>query len=431
MELIRKQTEKLKLLGNDFILLLQGHFISKFGTYLYDVSLIFWVKNNTEYASLISILLIAAHLPEILLAPFGGVIADIVSKKKIIVYSDLISGILLVSAGIIISSEAVPITVSFFLLFVVSMILGVINSLFNPAVSALIPDLVKKERLQTSNSLYNIATNSGKLMGQGLSGILYSLIGAPFLFILNGISFLFSSASESYITETSKSNIQGKKLSASWTEFSALVKEGFIYVNQNKALKRLMLLIAFYHFIISPIPILVTYSVSDTLKAGDEWTGIILAAFTIGVIGGLTFAKYIVMNNMNIKQILFSGIIISAANFLSLGFSITPIVNSILLLLIGFVIGVFVVNLQTIIQTISPDNMLGRIFGLFGTIVNAAFPIGYGFYGLLMDFVGFNYSFALVAPVIFIFNGLCLLIFILFMYNQNFNDLFKKAELSE
>ena len=82
-------TQNPKLFNKQFLLLWQGNAVSKIGTYLFDIALILWLQQNSYSAVYIAIILIASNIPEILISPFGGILADTFSKAALVITSFL------------------------------------------------------------------------------------------------------------------------------------------------------------------------------------------------------------------------------------------------------------------------------------------------------------------------------------------------------
>ena len=85
-------------------------------------------------------------------------------------------------------------------LFVVLIINAAASSLFGPAINASVPDLVPKNKIDNANSVLQITYSLAVFIGQGIGGTLFRIIGAPLIILFNGVSFLFSSFSELFIT---------------------------------------------------------------------------------------------------------------------------------------------------------------------------------------------------------------------------------------
>jgi len=81
------KSKKLNPFNRDFFILWQENAISKIGTYLFDIALILWLQEKANSAGFFAIILIASNIPEILLSPFGGTLADTFSRRKILIKS--------------------------------------------------------------------------------------------------------------------------------------------------------------------------------------------------------------------------------------------------------------------------------------------------------------------------------------------------------
>ena len=135
------------------------------------------------------LIMMLSMLPGVLLGPLAGTIVDNYCRKKIIVTADILSGlfVLLLAALMLFAPHATRPTVVW--LTVVSIALGVIAAVFRPAVSASIPDLVPAGRVAAANSLNQSSMQVSMLIGQGLGGVLFRLLGAGVLFLADGISY--------------------------------------------------------------------------------------------------------------------------------------------------------------------------------------------------------------------------------------------------
>ncbi len=414
--------------NRNFILLWQGMAVSKFGTYLFEIALIIWLQAQTDSAGLIAAVLVASLVPSILLSPFGGVIADRFPKNKVLVISDLISGFLVTALGITLFLNLLPFSYGYVMIILVSICLGLTSSAFNPASMAVIPELVMDSKLQKANSVYQSTSKASELAGQGLGGILTLALGAPILFIVNGISFLASAISELFIKLSPSENDKKNKSGSGWDNIKKDILEGFTYGVNNNNVKSIFYVIAIYHFFISPLPVLLPFYISETLNLNSFWLGILLAVFSAGTISGLSFAGSD-RGKISDEKVHFFLMLSTSVVFIILG--LVPLIISVLLslLVLGFIIGIIVVNLYTFLQQLAPKSIQGRLFGLLNTITNASFPLGIAIYGFAIDLLRNTYSHTgFTSKIIFSFNGLCLLLFSLGLYRKlRFNRTLKAA----
>jgi len=396
-----------KLLSRNFVLLWQGQFVSRIGTFLFDIALILWIKEYSDNAALISLILIASNVPEILLAPIGGTIADMFSRKKIIVFTDFISGLLIVGVSGALAFDLFSDSTNLLLLFLLSLSLGVCNACFSPAVSALIPQLVDKKNLHSANSLFQATRQLAMVIGQGIGGILFMKLGAALLFFLNGISYVFSGFSEMLIKENGPRKDPNQNWKETYKKFLVDFYEGFHYCWSNQQLRYLLLIIGIYHFFVAPLPILLPFWVSDTLGLSEQWLGYLFANFALGILAGFTVAGIVDLSKKNISRFVTALFLTSSILFVVFGLFNSVYVSMACLFLLGSIIGVVIVIHITLLQRITPQSFHGRVFGFINTITNASVPIGLGIYGLLLDILNKTISHS-VSPtkIIFIFNGI-------------------------
>ena len=157
--------EPARLWNRNFLLLWQGQLVSQIGQRYFNVGMLFYIKQATESASLMGAMMLFSTLPGVLLGPMGGTFADLFSRKKIIVYSDLIQGILVFSLAalmffliwatgltttdpqgsfslfsfVYLTPHATAINITW--MFIVATLGAIIFAFFTPAMSAAIPDL--------------------------------------------------------------------------------------------------------------------------------------------------------------------------------------------------------------------------------------------------------------------------------------------------
>ncbi len=414
-----------RLFNTQFLLLWQGQFVSRTGTNLFDIALILWIMEATGSAAVMSTILIASNIPEIFLAPFGGTLADMFSRKKILIISDLISGVLVLVFSAVLFLNVEPSLSVFILLFFVSTGLGICASCFNPTVNAVIPELVEDKQLQKANSLYQASVEGSMMIGQSLGGVLFTVIGAPVLFLVNGLSFIFSAFSEIFIKLPSDKQAGNDHSTNSMQQFKNDLKEGYRFCRKHKGLHGIFLIFALYHFFISPLTILIPFNAANTLNAGIEWTGFLLAALGGGTLAGLTVAGHLELKGDKKYRFILINIGFSAIVFIIAGLSRIPWLSLACMVLMGMVIGIIIVNLRTTMQRITPPGIRGRLFGFLNMVINGSIPIGLAFYGGLYDYLQKTLSdISIITSMIFIINGICILLMILYIsINRDFKSI--------
>ncbi len=184
-----------KLWNLNFILLWQGQFVSSFGDSVYDISLGFWILAKTGSTAIMGILMATSVLPRVVLSPFAGVLADRLDKKWLMVITDGIRGITITLIGL----AAILGKAEVWMVMIGGVVLGICGSLFNPAVQSALPIIINKEYLVKGNSAISLASTGVDIVGKSMGGFLFQFLGAPVLFLVNGISYIISAISELFI----------------------------------------------------------------------------------------------------------------------------------------------------------------------------------------------------------------------------------------
>jgi MFS family permease len=378
-----------RLFNRDFVLLWQGQLVSQLGSRAFLVAMMFWTLGQTGSASVMGVLLAVSSLPAAVLGPFGGALADRHSRVRIIVLSDVVRGIVVLGLAGAMWSVAVPNDVRLALLFAVALLNGIVGSVFTPAVTAAIPDLVPASRLAAANSLQQTSTQVAALVGQAVGGVLYALLGAPVLFMLDGVSYLFSGLSETFIRLPSgaAARTAGR---GGFGVFLAATREGLLYVWSRRGMRNFMLTAAVFNFIMMPVLVMLPFLVQDFLLETVEWYGFLLASISGGVVLGLLLAGALSLDPAGRAKAIMVLYVTTPLAVVALGSTTRPVVALAVGLSIGAMSGMINVYVATLLQLASPEAMRGRVLGLLATLANGLTPLGLALGGIVGDLTGRN-----------------------------------------
>ncbi|MEN6337463.1 MAG: MFS transporter [Phycisphaerales bacterium] len=408
--------------GRNVFLLLQGHFVSKIGTAAFDVALVLWMKQHMGLASVVGIVMMAAKLPEILLSPLSGTLVDMTSRKKVLVLCDLVVGVLITAISVACLALPGETGLVFTLLVAAAICIGICDSFFNPAVASFLPELVSSRSLHSANAVYRFTTTAATFLGQCAAGAVFTAIGAPILFLANGVSYLFSAGSQACISSPSGRPAAGSGHSARIVIDN--LKAGLAYVRDRRELRSFLFIICLYHFFVSPFTVILPFYMSDVLNAAPAWYGYAMACFGAGLLAGFLLAGLFRLSSHRRAWVATLCFGISAVSFLLIGLLPHLWLVLPLLALIGVTIAIIVVTLNTVIQLTTPNSLHGRVFGLYSTLSTASIPFGMGFFGIAMDLLRKALSQPSQAPAaIFLFCGatLCVIVAV-FMSRSSFRQ---------
>lgn len=379
-----------KLLNRNYLRQWGGQSVSRLGSQAFAIAMLFWIKRATGSAALMGLLQMFSSLPAVILGPIGGTMADRYSRRKIIILSDLVRGIAVLSlAGLIFLAPGATNLIIVWL-FGVSLCLGVVTTFFGPAISATIPDLVPADRVAAANSMGQLSLQLSVFVGQAVGGTLFRLLGAPVLFLVNGVTYLFASINQSFVVIPQMLPDQTGDWRDQFREFKRDIREGLGYVWDEQGLRAAVFVSAFLAFFSAPIIILLPFFVEDVLQVRVDWYGFFLAAYGLGTLFGYLFAGAVRLPGEVRGRIMIGLIILQSLGYGLLGLVQRPLVAMGLALAGGFGSGFVTVNITTIIQLTTPGKIRGRVFGLLAAISSSLTPISMGLAGVVADLVDQN-----------------------------------------
>jgi MFS transporter, DHA3 family, macrolide efflux protein len=380
-----------RLWNRNFFLLWQGQTVSQLGNQAFSIAMMFWTMEATGSASLMGLLMAASLLPGVLLGPFGGTFADRHSRIRILVVCDVLAGlgVLGLSAVLFAAPDAVDWIVV--VLFSIAVLGGIIRAFFMPAISAAIPDLVAEERLAAANSLNQFSVQASVFLGQAAGGVLYRVLGAPLLFFFDGLTFLFSAVSETFIRLEEKPRPREEAGRREVLRgFLRETGEGLRYLWGRTGMRDLAAAASVANFFFMPVFVLLPFYVTDRLGVGAGWYGFLMAALSAGTVAGFLLAGLLRLQGSARFWVVFASLLLATAMPAPLGFNRQPWVALAVLFVSGATIGLINVNFITLTQAATPAELRGRVMGLLGTVSGALMPLGMAVGGVVGDLTGKN-----------------------------------------
>lgn len=381
------------LINRDYGLLFLGRLVSQIGDGISYFAVTWLILDLTGSGTALSTLLLVSSLPGIVLAPFTGVLADMWDRKKIVVITDIIRGIILLVVAA--AHAAGSLTVG--LIYAATALSSICSVLFGPAISAAIPGLVKREELTAANVRNNFARSATGIIGPSLGALLVGLAGYTGVFAINGVCFLLSAVSEMFIRfpkQTFSSTLRGtEQLKA----YGANFKAGFTYIWQDVGLRALIGFAVILNFLATPLfNITLPYFGKEVLNMPAQHFGLVKSTFPVGFLVG-TLLVGLLTEKFAKTQLLVSGIIGQGLMGIAIGMVALPVfyTNVSGLALLGclilplFLMGIMnvMVNVpfQVMLQETVPDAYRGRVFGLLDGLVSMLVPAAMAVFGPAVD----------------------------------------------
>ena len=388
---------KVALMNRDFLLLWQGQLVSQFGNQAFALAMMYWLMETTGSASLMGLLMMVSLLPGVLIGPFGGAMADRHSRLGIIISSDLIRGLaVLLLAGMVLmiphASQSIVAA-----LFVVGLLGGLVNAVFQPAIAAAIPDLVPPQKVAASNALNQFSVQSSMLVGQAAGGLLYRLLGAASLFFIDGATFLLAALSSTFIRLPRGDHVETLPVKQLLVAYAADTAQGIRYVWRRTGMRSFLMVASGINFLAMPVIVLLPFYVGGRLLRDAAWYGFLLAALGAGSLFGYLLAGSIKVPARYRPWVITAALLGTGLLLAAAGIVRGPPSALGLFAFVGICMGMVNISVITLFQITTPAEMRGRVTALVIAMSSAATPLGMLLGGILGDATHKNIQLIYVA----------------------------------
>lgn len=386
------------MINLNFRRLLTGLFVSNLGTQIYLVGMVVWLTDWSESALTLGLLFSCIRISGILVSPLAGVVGDRFSRKKILVWTDLISGTLMLILFFILKErEIFSQEVLTFVIFSISVLISICGDFFAPACSAMTAELVPHEKMRQAFGLRSNGAEIAKISGQGLGGALVAWIGFPLVVLLNGLSFVLSAFSESKIKVAEKKKTE-EMFSKVYLSYWKDLKEGFQFVWNDAQLRTFFIAIAIGNFLLAPLLMLLPILIHDGMGYSTSMYGAAMMAYAVGSFIGATIAR---KTNSDSKMIRLLALLIPGMAFASLS-QVTQMFVMIPILMLSGASFVFIgVQIMSQLAIRTPNQYRARVFSLLGETTVILTPISLPLFGWLADQVGVQFIFGVSGILLF------------------------------
>jgi MFS family permease len=275
------------LRNRDFALLTGGSTISLLGDGFFFVALAWQVYEISNVPTALSLVWVAWTLPSVILLLIGGVFSDRYDRRKLMIGADIVRALAIGAIGILSVAGVLELWhIAGLIAFV-----GLGDAFFNPASSAIIPDLVPEEELTQANALrVTIRPLMVQLIGPAVAGLVIALVGSGTAFLIDGASFLVSAVAVAFIRPHAMHvDPAGHGIRQTLRQ----VREGLVFVRRTPwiwatLLSAMLSLLAFF----GPVQTLVPFLIKNRLNLGPESVGLLFAVGGVGsILTALTISQ--------------------------------------------------------------------------------------------------------------------------------------------
>ncbi len=379
-----------RLFTRNFTLLILGQVSSLFGNYILRLALSMYVLEATGSAAVFAGILSAAVIPSILLAPFGGILADRAARRNVMVALDFLTGLSVLCAAVILHKEHALAVISALLI-----VLSVLGAFETPTVQACIPSMLTGDAIIRGNAVVNQAASISCLVAPVLGGLFYGAVGLKPVMYASAACFFATAGLECFIRLRPRAQVSlcgGKKesiLSVVKNDLCSSVR--FMAKEQPDILKMLLLAAVSRFFVMGVTLVGLPFIIREILGMGAGHYGaaesvLAVAAIVGSIAAGLLTGKmgqgrlYLVLSAIG------ACLIPAGAVFLApVGAAVKYAVNVAAFGGMQIAISIFSIFAVSMIQQNTPDHLIGKVMAYTSAITMCAQPAGQMAYGFLFD----------------------------------------------
>jgi MFS family permease len=398
------------VLGNyAFLRLWIAQAVSQTANSMVDFSLLLRVGQTVEYHNVaqantaVSFVILAFSLPAVIFGPIAGAVADRVSRRNLMVVTNVARAALVMLFLLV--PPTWPVQVALISYYAVSFLFGAVGQFFMPAQGASIPALVPRDQLTTANALFNLTFTATQLLGFAILGPLLSqALGVDMLFIVTLIAFVISALLTLWLPAMPipPRVLSTERVSAVRRVWSD-IHEGLVYIKQDAILTKAIAYLTFATTIFMLIAALAPNFVATVVGLPPGDIGYLVAPAGIGVIIGVVLVPRL-SSNFRREALIDWAVVVGGFSLLLLSLSravlrlmLTPegvpqmlevAVAGTLAAILGICNALVLVPSQTILQERSHEHIRARVYATFFTITSVVSFIPIFFAAAAADFFG-------------------------------------------
>jgi MFS family permease len=361
----------------NYRLFFSGQLISLVGTWMQSIAEAWLVYRLTGSAALLGVAGFVSQVPVLFLATVGGTVADRYNRHRILIATQTTAMVLpLILATLVFTGH-----VRVWHVFALAATLGVVNAFDVPARQAFVVEMVGKDDLVNAIALNSSIVNGARAIGPAVAGVLLAAVGEGWCFLLNGLSYI------AVITGLLLMRLPPREPAAPPQATLAGITHGYRYVLDTAPVRDLMLMVALVSFAGFPYSTLMPIFADEILHGGARGLGLLMASAGLGSLAG----ALMLATRSTVRGL---GRIVGAAAF-TFGVALTAFsasrnfwLSAGLLFVVGMAMISQAASTNTLIQSMVPDSVRGRVMALYAMSFMGMMPLGALVEGWVAEHVG-------------------------------------------
>ncbi|UZJ24205.1 MFS transporter [Rhodococcus antarcticus] len=347
----------------NYRLYVSGQAVSLVGTWMQTVAQSWLVLTLTGSGTALGLVVALQTLPVLLLGPYGGVVADRIDKRRLMIGLQSMMGVLALVLGLLTTTG----TVQLWQVYVLAFLLGLNNCFENPARQSFVLEMVGPTDLRNAVSLNSVLVNAARAVGPAIAGIIIATGGTGVCFLLNAVSFA------AVVFTLSRLDVSALNPSTPAPRGRGQLREGLSYVRHTPALGVPLLMMALVGCLTYEFQVVLPVMADQTFHGGSQTYGFMTGAMGVGaVVGGLYVAA---RGRTGIRTLVVTAAMFGLVVLLA---AAAPVlwVELVALALVGAVSVGFLSTGNSTLQLTAAPHMRGRVMALWAVAFLGSTPIG-------------------------------------------------------
>jgi MFS family permease len=375
----RRSTLLMPFRYRDFRLLFAGLLVSNLGTWMQITALGYMVVQLAGSAKLaalnVGILGASSAVPVVLLSPLAGVVADRFPRRRVLFITNSVEVLAALALAILTSTHRIAL----WEIFIIAGIRSTGQSFDAPARQSWVPLLVPREYLGNAIGLNSVAFNAPSVLGPPIAGILISTIGTATAFYLNAVLTFGVVLALAFMKAPPPSSTAHEDVFAS-------IAAGVKFLVTHPVLRSILLLLLVTCLLARPYAQLLPAYAEHVVHVDAKGLGFMLAASGAGAIVGSFVTALLGSNRRGV--VWFASALVMALGVMVLGSVHSYVATLPVLAFLGLAALSFAGSSNVLLQTLSPDEMRGRVISVFSMFILASVPAGSLLLGSIASVIG-------------------------------------------
>jgi MFS family permease len=349
----------------NFQLFFAGQLVSLIGTWMQQVAQSWLIYRLTKSSLLLGGISFAAQIPIFVLGAIGGHVADQRDRRRILIATQAVSMLL----AFTLAALTLTGVVREWHLFVLAALLGIVNAFDIPARQAFLVEMVTREDLINAIALNSSMFNGARIVGPAVAGLIVATVGEGWCFFLNAVSYV------AVLGGLLMMRVAPFTPRPSGRSAWANIAEGFGFAAKTAPVRALLLLVGIVSFTAMPYSVLMPVFADQVFHSGARGLGILMGAAGIGALAG-SFVLAMRASVQGLGRWVAAACALTGIALVSFSFSRNFALSAAILTCAGMAMMVQMASSNTLIQSMVPDELRGRVMALYSMMFMGMGPLG-------------------------------------------------------